>query len=179
MNRNRVLRPLAAAIALGSLVLAPVGGAEEDPPHRAPQQAAAPDFDLPAVQVRIAIARTLGEHAFLVIEAMRTSSDAGQEFEAAVQALEANTTEIEALIGGVVDPDEAEQFGQHWRNHIAYLVDYARAVAEGDTDASDLAASQLHSYSTDFSALLVSVFPSLPPMWSRVWLKSTSHSSSR
>lgn len=162
MNSKRVLRPLAAAIALGCLVLAPVGGAEESPRDRALQHGSAPDFDLPAVQVRIAIARTLAEHAFLVIEAMRTSAAATEEFEAAVQALETNTAEIEALVAGVVDPDEAEQFGQHWRNHIAYLVDYARAVEAADTDATDLAASQLHSYSTDFSALLIDIFPSLP-----------------
>jgi hypothetical protein len=163
MNCNRLLRPLSAAIALGGLVLTPVGAAADGRPiGQKTEPLSAPNFELPAVQVRIATDRALAEHAFLVIEAMRTSADATDEFDAAAQALEANTTEIDALIGGVVSPDEAEEFGGHWRNHIAYLVDYARAVAEGDADASDLAAAQLHTYSTEFSALLVSLFPNLP-----------------
>ena len=130
MNCNSLLRPVVAAVALGGLVLAPVGAADGRPIGQEAELASAPNFELPAVQVRIATDRALAEHAFLVIEAMRTSADAAGEFDAAVEALEANTTDIETLIGGVVSPDEAEQFGQRWRDHIAYLVDYARAVEE-------------------------------------------------
>lgn len=162
MNCNRLLRPVAAAVALGGLVLAPVVAVDGRPIGGEAEPLSAPNFELPAVQVRIATDRALAEHAFLVIEAMRTSADATGEFEAAAEALEANTTDIETLIGGVLTPEEAGQFGQQWRDHIAYLVDYARAVEEGDADASDLAAAQLHTYSTDFSALLVRVFPNLP-----------------
>jgi hypothetical protein len=162
MKWNRLLRPVVVAIALVGLGLAPVTGAEGSPSGLPPRHMSAPDFDLAAVQIRIATARALAEHAFLVIETMRTSADASDEFDAAVEALEDNTAEIEALMGGVLDPDEAEEFGQHWRDHIAFLVDYARAIAEGDADATALAERQLHTYSTDFSALLVRVFPNLP-----------------
>jgi hypothetical protein len=123
---------------------------------------AAPDFELPAVQLRIALGRVLGEHAFLVIEAMRTSPDTGPEFNAAGAALDENTAEIEALIAGVLSETGARAFGEQWRNHVAYLLDYARAVTAGDTDAQDLAAEQLAAYSEEFSALLLEAFPNLP-----------------
>lgn len=123
---------------------------------------AAPDFELPAVQLRITLGRALGEHAFLVIEAMRTSPDPGPEFNAAAAALDENTAEIEALIAGVLSEPGARAFGEQWRNHVAYLLDYARAVTAGDTDAQDLAAEQLAAYSEEFSALLLEAFPNLP-----------------
>jgi hypothetical protein len=123
---------------------------------------AAPDFDLPAVNLRIVLDRALGEHAFLVIEAMRTSAEPGADFEAAAAVLDENTAEIEALASAVLSPSQAEAFGEQWRNHVAYLVDYARAVAAGDEDAAELAEQQLHTYSDEFSGLLLDAFPNLP-----------------
>ena len=122
----------------------------------------APDFELPAVQLRIVLGRALGEHAFLVIEAMRTSAQAGPETDAAAAALEENTAEIEALVASVLSEGEAAAFGDQWRNHVAYLVDYARAVSGGDEDAAELAESQLATYADEFSSLLLEAFPSLP-----------------
>ena len=163
MNSRNWLKPCGLAVAVFALGVAPALAAEGPPPGADSAPAGAPDFELPAVQIRIATDRALAEHAFLVIEAMRTSAEgAGAEFEAAADALEQNTVAIEGLIADVATPAEAEAFGEQWRNHIAYLVDYARAVADGDTDAQTLAEHQLHTYSTDFSALLVDAFPSLP-----------------
>ena len=104
---------------------------------------ARPDFDLPAVQLRIALDRVLAEHAFLSIEAMRTGIAGGAEFEVAAEVLEANTVEVVDLVEAAYGADAADAFAEQWRNHIAYLVDYTRAVAEGDGDARELAASQL------------------------------------
>jgi hypothetical protein len=124
---------------------------------------ARPDFDLPAVQLRLALDRVLAEHAFLSIEAMRTGIAGGAEFEVAADVLEANTTEVVDLVEAAYGADAADAFAEQWRNHIAYLVDYTRAVAEGDEDARELAASQLQTYTDDFSALLVAANPGLPP----------------
>ena len=123
---------------------------------------AAPDFDLPAVQLRISLDRALAEHAFLIIETMRTSVDQSEDFDAAVEAIEENTDEILALAGSVYSASEADAFAEQWRNHIAYLVDYARAAAAGDADAQDLAESQLHEYTEQFTSLLVELNPGLP-----------------
>ena len=163
MTALKLLRSLGVAVVLVALALAPAGASDQRPPQRTSGMTAAPDFELPAVQIRIAVDRALGEHAFLVIEAMRTSAEGeGAEFEAAAEALEENTTAIADLIAGVTRPEEAGAFGEQWRNHIAYLVDYARAVSDEDADAQNLAEEQLHTYSGDFSALLVEAFPALP-----------------
>lgn len=132
----------------------------EPSPHRAHS---APDFELPAVQLRLALDRTLGEHAFLSIEAMRTGIVGGQEFEVVAEVLEANTADIVDLVEAAYGADAAGAFAGQWRNHIAYLVDYTRAVAEGDTDARVLASAQLEAYTNDFSAFLVAANPTLPP----------------
>ena len=124
---------------------------------------AAPDFDLPAVSLRIALDRVLAEHAFLTIEAMRTGISGGAEFEVAAEVLEANTSEVVDLVEAAYGSEAADAFGEQWRNHLAYLVDYTRAVADGDEDARDLASSQLETYTADFSKLLATANPGLPP----------------
>lgn len=163
MTSRDWLRAVAMGLVLCAVGAAPVLAAGEPRFEDDAAVAAAPDFELPAVQIRIKTDRALAEHAFLVIEAMRTSAEgADDEFEAAAAALEENTVAIEDLVAEVATREEADAFGREWRNHIAYLVDYARAVSNGDTDAEELAGHQLHTYSSAFSSLLVDAFPSLP-----------------
>ena len=147
----RRMRAFAVALSLSASLLAP--GAV----------AAAPDESLPAVQVRIALDRVLAEHAFLIIEAMLTAPDGGAEHEVAASVLEDNTGELVELVDAAYGADAADAFAQQWQNHIAFLLDYTRAVADGDDDARDLAASQLQVYVEDFSALLAAANPDLPP----------------
>ena len=160
------LRPaLSVVLLMLASALSPVPAAGEDGQHvTLPDGGGArPDFDLPAVQLRLALDRVLAEHAFLSIEAMRTGIAGGAEFEVAAEVLEANTVDVVDLVEAAYGADAAEAFAEQWRNHIAYLVDYTRAVAEGDGDARELAASQLQTYTDDFSALLVAANPGLPP----------------
>lgn len=124
--------------------------------------AAAPDFELPAVQLRVQLGRALGEHALLAIEAMRTGIAGGEQFEVVAGAVEENTRELVAVIGDVYGSAAAEEFGDGWRAHIAYLVDYTRAVAADDPDARALAAQQLEDYVEHVSHFLSSANPFLP-----------------
>ena len=161
-----LLRPLAYVMAVAMFGMLPlVAMASEPRVDRAgdPKVQTAPDFELPAVNLRIALDRILGEHAFLTVEAMRTGIAKGPEFEVAAEVLEANTVELLELVETAYGADAADAFGEQWRNHLGYLVDYTRAVADGDDDARDLASSQLETYTEDFSALLVSANPGLPP----------------
>ena len=154
---------LCSAMLLGSLALPPaILAAPSRPDPVASDPRAAPDWELSAVKVRIALSRALGEHAFLVMETMRMSAEPGPEFDAAAATLDENTADIAALVSSVLTEAEAGAFGQQWRNHIAYLVDYARAVAARDADAAGLAERQLQTYSREFSALLIDAFPNLP-----------------
>jgi hypothetical protein len=124
---------------------------------------AAPDFTRPAVALRISLDRVLAEHAFLIVEAMRTGILGGDEFQVAGEMLEGNTIDLLTLVEAAYGADAADAFGRLWRNHHAYLIDYTRAVADGDDDARELAASQLEEYTTDFSALLSSANPDIAP----------------
>jgi hypothetical protein len=118
--------------------------------------------DPPATQLRVALDRLLAEHAFLSMEVMRTGTTGGRAFTAAADALDENTQEIVSAIEGIYGADAGEAFGQQWRNHIAFLIDYARALSEGDRPAADLADQQLDRYVADFSALLSTAIPELP-----------------
>ena len=129
------------------------------PAHAA---AAPPDFELPAVKLRVALDRALGEHAFLVIELLRTGVAGGPEFEVVAESVETNSVQIVDMIDSVYGSDAAAAFGELWRSHVAYLVDYTRAIAAGDEGAQNLAASQLETYVTEFSELLASAAPGLP-----------------
>jgi hypothetical protein len=123
---------------------------------------AAPNFNTPAAQLRLSLDSALAEHAFLLGEAMRTGLAAGADFNAAGRALEANSVSLIGLIEQVYGSDAASAFGDLWRQHIAYLIDYTRALANDDADAKALAEHQLHTYVADFSALLASANPNLP-----------------
>jgi hypothetical protein len=155
-------RAFVIGLAVTTLV-APSAAFAMDRTARPPADAdGAPDFELPAVDLRIQLDRALGEHAFLSIEAMRRGIAGGPEFEVAAQVLEENTVEVVELIRSAYGDDAADAFAEQWRNHIAYLVDYTRAVAVGDANARAVAASQLDTYTADFSALLVAANPGLP-----------------
>jgi len=110
--------------------------------------------EAPATQLRMAIDRVLAEHAFLIVQVMRTGLSGGAEFAAAGDALDENTGELVAAIEGIYGQDAADAVDEQWRNHIAFIVDYARALDDNDTSAANLATSQLQEYVTDFSALL-------------------------
>ena len=160
------LRPLAYVMVVALSGMLPTASIAAEPRPGsvgAPEDQTAPDFEQPAVQLRIGLDRVLAEHAFLTIEAMRTGVAGGDEFEVAAEVLEDNTVELLELVEAAYGADAAGAFGEQWRNHLAYLVDYTRAVADGDEDARDLASSQLETYTEDFSALLASANPGLPP----------------
>lgn len=118
--------------------------------------------DEPATELRVGLGRLLGEHAFLTLDVVRTGAGTGPQSAAASDALDANTAEIVAAMEAVYGAEAADAFGELWRNHIGYLVDYARAVAAGDAEAAELAQAQLERYVADFSSLMVTAVPALP-----------------
>ena len=118
--------------------------------------------DAPATVLRVAIDRALGEHAFLLGEVIRSGIADAPDFNAAADTLEANSDDVIGAITDVYGADSGEAFGEQWRNHVAYIVDYGRALGDGDEDAAQLAADQLDRYTTDFSGFLADAMPALP-----------------
>lgn len=151
MRSHRALS-LAAALALVALSLA-------GPPRAARAQDAEA---APATQLRVALDRVLAEHAFLIIEVMRLGLEGGAEFDAAADTLDANTEDLIGAIAGIYGEAAGDAVGVQWRNHIAFIVDYARALADEDTSAAGVADQQLRRYVTDFSALLSGAIAPLP-----------------
>lgn len=127
-----------------------------------PSMVAGQDDDAPATTLRVTLDRLLAEHALLSLEVVRSAIAATPDLEAAAAMLDQNTSEIIAAVEGVYGPESGAAFAEQWRNHIGYLVDYARARMGGDADAAELASAQLDRYVADFSALLAEAMPVLP-----------------
>lgn len=146
-------RSLRLAVSLLATVLwaTPASAQDELPP------------DEPATALRVALDRALGEHAFLLGDVVRAGIVGGADFTAAANALEENSADVIGAITDVYGPEAGAAFGEQWQNHVAYVIDYSRAVAENDTDAAQLAASQLDAYVRDFSTFLAEAMPVLPP----------------
>jgi hypothetical protein len=144
-------RSLPLVLALAVAMFATPVAAQDEPPT-----------DAPATALRILLDRALGEHAFLLGEVIRSGIAGAPDFSAAAATLEANSDDV---IGGITDvygAEAGEAFGEQWRNHVAYIVDYGRALGDGDADAAQLAAEQLDRYVTDFSGFLADALPALP-----------------
>jgi len=122
-----------------------------------------PLAEAPATALRVALARALGEHALLLGEVVRSGIADAPDFGAAAASLEANSNDLIAAIEDVYGDEAGTEFAEQWRNHVAYIVDYARARAGGDEDAAQLASDQLARYVADFSRFLADALPALPP----------------
>jgi hypothetical protein len=127
-----------------------------------PGRVAAQDDDAPATALRVTLDRLLAEHALLSMEVVRGTIAEAPDVAAAAGVLDENTSEIVAAIEGIYGPEAGAAFAEQWRNHIGFLVDYARARAEGDTNATELARDQLDRYVAEFTALLTEAMPVLP-----------------
>jgi len=145
-------RTIPFVLALATVLVATPAAAVDEP---------APDA--PATALRVALDRALGEHAFLLGEVIRSGIAGAADFNAAAGALEQNSDDVIGAITDVYGVDAGEAFGAQWRNHVAYIVDYGRALDEDDEAAAQLATEQLDRYVTDFSGFLADALPALPP----------------
>ncbi len=147
MFRLRLLTTLLPSLAL---VLSTLGSA-----------AAIEGIDTPASDLRLTLDRLLSEHAFLTVQALEAGVTDDDQFAAAAGALEANTSELEDAIAGIYDEDAGRRFGDLWRAHIGYVVDYTRARQSGDQDAEQGAIDGLDAYQEEFVSFLAGANPHL------------------
>ena len=90
---------------------------------------------------------------------MRAGVDGAPDFEAAANALEGNTADLQAAITSVYGEDAGVGFGELWRNHIGFFVDYTVGLATDDEDAKQQALERLDNYRTDFGQFLAGANP--------------------
>lgn len=119
------------------------------------------DADTPATALRIEFDRLLSEHVFLTVQAMHAGLRDDDQFAAAAEALEANTSDLEAAIRGIYGDAGGQRFGDLWRAHIGFVVDYTRARSASDEAAAQRAIDGLDSYQDDFAAFLADANPEL------------------
>ncbi|MDQ2674550.1 MAG: hypothetical protein M3Y40_07825, partial [Chloroflexota bacterium] len=110
---------------------------------------------------RVALDRLLAEHAFLTVQALEAGITDDDQFAAAAAAHEANTAELEGAIADIYDATAGERFGDLWRAHIGYVVDYTRATQAGDEAAEQSAVEALDAYQDEFVAFLSEANPRL------------------
>ena len=157
---QRFLRPTVAAAA-ALLLLAPATLAASPSPHDHGSTNAVVDFGSPAAQLRVDLDRLLAEHAFLTIEQMRSGLAGSADFAAAATAVEANSVDVTAAIASVYGPSAADPFGDIWRSHIGYLVDYAVALRAGNETAQQAARSGLATYRMNLRTFLTDANPGI------------------
>ena len=155
-------RTWSVALAVGAaLVLAPVAlGASPSPSHHEAQGGPV-SFDTPAAQLRVDLDRLLAEHAFLTIEQMRSGLTDSPDFAAAATAVEGNSTDVANAIGSVYGDAAVAPFGDIWRSHIGYLVDYSVALGKDDADASAKALEGLTVYRANLREFLAGANPGI------------------
>ncbi|MDP9265611.1 MAG: hypothetical protein M3O91_05765 [Chloroflexota bacterium] len=128
-----------------------------------PGLAAADPIDLhtPAAELRVSLGRLLAEHTFLVMEQMRASANAAPDLKDTAVVVEANTRDLQAMIGQVYGASAGQTFGDLWRAHIGYIVDYALASQKGDEAGKQRALAALAKYRDDLAAFLASANPNI------------------
>ncbi|MEL3973566.1 copper amine oxidase [Rossellomorea oryzaecorticis] len=108
----------------------------------------------PASDLRTTLQHYLSEHAYLAVEAMRRGADGAEDFDAAANALNANTEDLTAAITSVYGEEAGNQFNEMWTNHIGFFVDYVKATGANDQAAKDEALNNLDGYRAEFSKFL-------------------------
>jgi hypothetical protein len=105
----------------------------------------------------------LAEHVYLAAAATGAAlGGRSAEFEAAANALDANSKDIAVSLGAVYGKSAEDAFLPLWRKHIGFVVDYTTGLAARDKSKQDKAVADLVAYTQDFGAFLGSANPNLP-----------------
>jgi hypothetical protein len=112
------------------------------------------EFDSPAAELQSQLGMTLGEHAELAVDAMRSGISGLPDFPAAAGALDQNTSELTGMIESVFGAESASPFQRLWGDHIDAFVAYTQALAEKDEAAKEAAQARLTGFNSDFAKFL-------------------------
>ncbi|MFN2521302.1 MAG: hypothetical protein ABR525_09675 [Candidatus Limnocylindria bacterium] len=119
------------------------------------------DLHTPAAELRVSLGRLLAEHTFLVMEQMRAGVAPAPDIKETAIAVEANTTELQSMIGQVYGAPAGQAFGDLWRAHIGYIVDYGLANQKGDEAGKQRSLASLAKYRDDLSGFLAKANPNI------------------
>jgi len=111
--------------------------------------------DTPASELRAGLTALLQEHVYLAGITTGTALS-GQDYKPAAAVLEANTQALQDAISSVYGDAGGKQFGDLWRKHIGFFVDYTTGLATNDQAMVDKAKADLDGYRADFGAFIES-----------------------
>jgi hypothetical protein len=111
--------------------------------------------DTGASQLRAGLTSLLQEHVYL---AGITTGEAlaGHDYKPAAAALDKNTQGLQDAVASVYGDAGGKQFGDLWRKHIGFFVDYTTGKATNDQAMISMAKADLDGYRADFGAFLES-----------------------
>ncbi|HET7490209.1 MAG TPA: hypothetical protein VFJ85_19955 [Acidimicrobiales bacterium] len=158
---NRKTPKLLAILAVAGALTAACGSSKDETKATADTSATtamadmANGTDTGASQLRAGLTGLLQEHVYL---AGITTGEAlaGHDFKPAAAALEANTQALQDAISSVYGQAGGAQFGDLWRKHIGFFVDYTTGRATKDQAKIAKAKADLDGYRADFGAFLES-----------------------
>ena len=157
LGRARVVALAVVAIGMPALPASTIAASPSPAAHHV--SGTQPDLSSPAAELRIALDRLLAEHAFLTIEQMRSGLAGAPDFAAAAAAVEGNSVQVAAAIGSIYGEEAVEPFGEIWRSHIGYLVDFAVGMGDGDAAAQQQALQGLADYRQRLRTFLTDANP--------------------
>jgi hypothetical protein len=138
----------------------PVAGSERIPvaPEVVPSAAPTPASDL-----RMALGRLLGEHAYLLMSAMRADADAAPDAPALTNGLDANSQALKDAFASVYGEAAGAAFEPIWQRHIDASTAYAKAARAGDATGTRAALDELSAFSKQFGEFLTGANPKISP----------------
>lgn len=108
------------------------------------------------------LASLLTTHARLAAEASgRYLAGGGAAFTRAADSLDANGRQLSALVGVVYGQAAGDQFLELWRQHVGFVVDYAKAMKERKRRAYELAVVKLVGYAPDLADFFRAACPAI------------------
>jgi hypothetical protein len=152
-------RRMPGAIVAIALLMVSAGSVAASPSRATLPPPGAPNAATPASDLRIALGQLLGEHAYLVMEAMRAAAQNRPDFDALVEGVDANTQALQDAISSVYGDAAGAAFRPIWQQHIDAMFAWARATTRKDTAGADAAMNQMQDYRTKFGAFLSGANP--------------------
>lgn len=148
------------SVAFALLISAPAAAGKSNARDQHRWALAAQDTATPALDLRVALGRLLGEHAFLLMEATRADVSSPDRV-ALVAAVDDNTTALRSSMAGVYGDKSASRFERRWQQHVDLLLAYSDAKRAGDRAAADAAQKRLLVVSAELGDLLAGLNPGI------------------
>lgn len=111
-------------------------------------------LDAPAVQLRSALTKLLGEHVALVVASMRSAVVDRADFTAMGTAVNGNTTDLAQAFDSLYGAAAARRFQSLWADHVDQLMAYTSAAMRDDSAGQEKARTALRAFEQNFATFL-------------------------